>query len=364
VITQELNSLFSYNKTESERFNFTNLFFDLNKEYATSSSSNSAGQGSGSVSILSGLFGASGGGGSSSSSSNSLFDKLAQTSQDTFTEVEVNRLLDEHSVDTEWNGNKLVTKSFEVFKLTDVTDSIQVAVINKQLIADKKNGAIIRTINVVDRLVANQTNNVRQLTGTVQMIIGGSMPDLPWLVCNGSVVSRKQFPKLFALIGDKFGKGDGLSTFNLPDFRNRVAMGANSLNNFGIFGGSNTHALTIDQLPAHDHDVGSLITENDGAHAHSIQDPGHDHGGRAELNHAVGNWGDLENPWFATWGQSNMQVAGSRGATIRRDTTKIEVLQSGLHSHGIKGRTGATGQASPFSIVQPYFTVNYIIYAD
>lgn len=51
------------------------------------------------------------------------------------------------------------------------------------------------------------------------------------LLCNGAAVSRTTYNRLFAKIGTKFGKGDGETTFNLPDFRNRTLWGAG--NNLG-----------------------------------------------------------------------------------------------------------------------------------
>ena len=53
-----------------------------------------------------------------------------------------------------------------------------------------------------------------------------------WLICNGRAVSRNDYKELFSLIGTSFGKGNGSSTFNLPDFRDKTIWGANNnLNN-------------------------------------------------------------------------------------------------------------------------------------
>jgi phage-related tail fiber protein len=38
------------------------------------------------------------------------------------------------------------------------------------------------------------------------------------LLCDGSEVSRIQFPELFALLGETEGAGDGATTFNLPNY--------------------------------------------------------------------------------------------------------------------------------------------------
>ncbi len=39
------------------------------------------------------------------------------------------------------------------------------------------------------------------------------------LACDGSEISRGAYKELFAVLGTKAGAGDGVSTFNLPDFR-------------------------------------------------------------------------------------------------------------------------------------------------
>jgi microcystin-dependent protein len=47
-----------------------------------------------------------------------------------------------------------------------------------------------------------------------------------FLICNGAAVLRGQYAALFAVIGTTYGVGDGSTTFNLPDFRGRVAVGS------------------------------------------------------------------------------------------------------------------------------------------
>lgn len=47
------------------------------------------------------------------------------------------------------------------------------------------------------------------------------------MLCDGSEISRITYAKLFNIIGTTFGEGDGLNTFNIPDFRDRFIQGAN-----------------------------------------------------------------------------------------------------------------------------------------
>ena len=62
-------------------------------------------------------------------------------------------------------------------------------------------------------------------TGEVRMFAGPSAPS-GWLTCDGSAVSRATYAALFAVIGTTFGSGNGSTTFNLPDLRGRLPIGA------------------------------------------------------------------------------------------------------------------------------------------
>lgn len=54
-----------------------------------------------------------------------------------------------------------------------------------------------------------------------------------WFLCNGQAISRTTYPELFELLGTKFGKGDDLTTFNLPDYTNIHLPTSTSLNIMG-----------------------------------------------------------------------------------------------------------------------------------
>lgn len=63
-------------------------------------------------------------------------------------------------------------------------------------------------------------------TGSVFPFAGVVAPE-GFLLCNGQEVSRFTYSKLYGVISDTYGAGDGSTTFNLPDFRDRFAQGAN-----------------------------------------------------------------------------------------------------------------------------------------
>lgn len=78
-----------------------------------------------------------------------------------------------------------------------------------------------------------------------------------WLICDGRSLSRTEYAELFALIGTTYGNNDG-STFKIPDARGRVLGGIGSgsgltARSAGTLLGSETHTLTVGQLPGHTH---------------------------------------------------------------------------------------------------------------
>lgn len=65
------------------------------------------------------------------------------------------------------------------------------------------------------------------VTGKIEWFAFNTPPD-GYLVCNGANVSRETYADLFAVIGTTFGAGDGSTTFNIPDLRDRYIIGANT----------------------------------------------------------------------------------------------------------------------------------------
>jgi microcystin-dependent protein len=87
-----------------------------------------------------------------------------------------------------------------------------------------------------------------------------------WLVCDGRSLSRDLYSDLFNIIGTTYGNNDG-TTFKLPDCRGRVlgAIGTGTgltARSAGTLLGSETHTLTVGEIPSH---------------SHGVTDPGHSH---------------------------------------------------------------------------------------
>lgn len=64
-------------------------------------------------------------------------------------------------------------------------------------------------------------------TGDIKIHTTSIVPN-GWLLCNGAGISRSTFSNLFAKIGTTYGTGDGSTTFNIPDLRDRYIIGANT----------------------------------------------------------------------------------------------------------------------------------------
>jgi microcystin-dependent protein len=93
-------------------------------------------------------------------------------------------------------------------------------------------------------------------TGSLLMWTSVSAPT-GYLSCDGSAVSRSTYSALYAVIGTAFGSGDGTTTFNLPNYANRMPIGVGSIAALAATGGSKD-AVTV-------------------SHTHTITDPGHNH---------------------------------------------------------------------------------------
>jgi len=113
--------------------------------------------------------------------------------------------------------------------------------------------------------------------GTIVQSAAINTPD-GWLTCNGALLNKIAYVDLFAAIGNLYG---GLITdlsFNLPDLRGRVGIGAigNGLISglserlMGASGGAETHTLTTSEMPSHSHGV------NDPGHRHSYTNTSND----------------------------------------------------------------------------------------
>lgn len=110
--------------------------------------------------------------------------------------------------------------------------------------------------------------------GAVLPFVGSGATPKGWLFCDGSAISRTTYAELYSVIGTHYGAGDGSSTFNLPDMRGRVPIGAGTgagltERTLGEKVGAETHTLTIDEIPSHTHTYNVPDRRNYGYHGSS-----------------------------------------------------------------------------------------------
>jgi microcystin-dependent protein len=96
-------------------------------------------------------------------------------------------------------------------------------------------------------------------SGAISMWPTGVAPT-GWLLADGTAVSRTTYATLFGVIGNTFGSGDSTSTFNLPNYTDRMPIGAGGLYAVAATGGSADATL-----PSHTH----TATSADSGHTHT-----------------------------------------------------------------------------------------------
>lgn len=123
------------------------------------------------------------------------------------------------------------------------------------------------------------TNPADPPPGTV-VAYGGSTAPAAWLLCDGSAVSRAAYAALFAVLGTAFGVGDGSSTFNVPDLRQRFPLGLAASGTGSTLGGTggavdHTHGspLTTGAPSATAQATALLTTAASPTHTHSVTVP-------------------------------------------------------------------------------------------
>lgn len=99
--------------------------------------------------------------------------------------------------------------------------------------------------------------------GAVMPYAGSSAPAGGWLLCDGSAVSRTDYAELFAILSTTYGAGDGATTFNVPDMRQRFPLGKASSGTGSTLGGTGGNIDHTHSTPAHSHNAGTLAANID-----------------------------------------------------------------------------------------------------
>jgi len=95
-------------------------------------------------------------------------------------------------------------------------------------------------------------------------VFGFSFAPKQWAFCNGALLGIQQNAALFSLLGTYYG-GNGVQNFALPDMRSRTPIGYGTAPDgtqftIGENGGEENVTLTLQQIPAHNHNVTATTT--------------------------------------------------------------------------------------------------------
>ncbi len=171
--------------------------------------------------------------------------------------------------------------------------------------------------------------------GSVIAFAGSAAPE-GWLLCDGRSVGmlRTTYANLFAVIGTTYGSGDSSTTFNLPDMRSRMPIGAGAgtgltARTLAVSGGAESVVIGTANLPTHvhavDHNHASVDSgDNNVTHKHSVNPPN-----TASGDDSPGHTHAVDPPNTGSGNPNNSHYHG---------------VSSGYHEHGYKiAATAAAG---------------------
>ena len=164
---------------------------------------------------------------------------------------------------------------------------------------------------------------------------GGSSAPTHWLLCDGTEYVIGTYPELYAVIGSSFGAATA-GYFRTPDLRGRMPLGKDNMggtsanrvtaaaaDSVGGFGGDESKVIPVTNLPDHEHDLQGAA----GAQYYAVRDvPG------------IGAGETTAITYDAPTGAGQGSALSSSGGVL----------------------SGSLGNAQ--DVMNPYTTVNYIIY--
>ena len=170
-----------------------------------------------------------------------------------------------------------------------------------------------------------------------------------WTLCRGQLLPISQNTALFSLIGTTYG-GDGRTTFALPNFNGRTAIGqgqapGTSINwQMGMLFGNDIHVLSLAEMPAHSHS-GDWSSDNNG-------------GLTATTSDAISNTPENGLVLGTTVpGPAAPDQPEKIYASLDANTVTLGGLNLGTASVSV----GVSGGNNAFNIVQPSLGINYSI---
>ncbi len=182
----------------------------------------------------------------------------------------------------------------------------------------------------------------------------GAVAPAGYLFANGAAVSRTTYAALFAAIGTVFGVGNGSTTFNVPDRRDRVGVGKGSSSLFDTLGekGGSEDAIVV----AHTH-AQTLAIVAGGVHTHAVTQNAWD---MRQIS-SVGGFPTTGDPGWLYGDISGTSRLTNLSSQWNTSYGQYLPAAAPSHSHSISGSITSAGSSGTDKNVQPYITVNYII---
>ncbi len=247
--------------------------------------------------------------------------------------------------------------------------------------------------NYIDILETDLRQAINQAApaGSVKEYAGSSAPS-GWLLCDGNEYDPGAEANLFAIIGTTYNTGaETPGWFRVPDMRGRVPVGINplsagpnagtgvklhpSIQTLGGNDGTESHILSVNEIPLHDHSV-SLSTVANHTHTGNTNTTGlHSHSGTTGAggshNHGLSwssaesgggdneiiSWNGNQNGVTSTVGNHTHNFTGmsQNGNHLHNFTTAA----AGGHSHIVSELS--VGAGVTHENTQPFLTLNFII---
>ena len=217
--------------------------------------------------------------------------------------------------------------------------------------------------------------------GTI-LALGFDFAPENWAFCNGDIVAINQYTATFSLVGSRYG-GDGRITFGIPDLCGRAAVGygasaPNSVTGghttirfMGNFGGEETAVLTEDSLPSHSHSIsssdgpelsgtvtGAVDTQVMVTQTHGTQQipTGTQYIGQPSNSFGTAAQGNLFVPEPLANAAGIVPVLGVSSGLYNAQSSTPNPLRN--------AEIGKTGSDLPYSLMQPFMTINYVMLMD
>lgn len=204
-------------------------------------------------------------------------------------------------------------------------------------LSDKTNRQLLAEIQTLQAQIATLQPAP---AGSIMMWPSNTIPT-GWHLCDGSSMARADYPALFAVLGTTYGNNDS-SSFNLPDMRGLfvAGKGANNYSNLNQKGGANTVALTVSEMPKHNHDTassttdGKVTSESGGYHTHTYK-------------------------IYKENGDHVLYGSTSGGHSMEGSKSDFTTTSNGSHTHKVELKARGGGNAHENR--PPYIVMNYII---